>query len=87
VDPAWDPLGTLLKNKESSLTSKAVVWGSLSFSDLSLAMLWSNSKSILQESTSLVAFVLRDFQFYSKLRRIVPVPKNQFSTNLFLFYA
>jgi hypothetical protein len=38
-------------------------------------------------STSLVAFVLRDFQFYSKLRRIVPVPKNQFTTNLFLFYA
>jgi hypothetical protein len=34
-------------------------------------------------SNSLIAFVSREFQFYSKLRRIVPVPENLFTKNLF----
>jgi hypothetical protein len=37
--------------------------------------------------TSLGAYLALDIQFYSKLRRIVPVLKNQFMTNLFLIYA
>jgi hypothetical protein len=43
--------------------------------------------SFCLDTSLVVAFVSRDFQFYSKLRRIVPVLENQCTTNLFLFYA